>query len=320
MPTLSRLLCLSFAAIVASAPAAALEPMRVAPGVYAVIGTGGTPSAENRGRVANAGFMVGPTGVVVVDSGVSERFGRELLAAIRRVTDRPVQLVILTHATQEFVFGAQVFADAGAEIAAHQDTVTLMAGRCQHCLETLRALIGPEMEGTRLAVPGRAFAGTVQLDAGGMTIDVLHLGWASTPGDVVVYHPASGVAFTGGLAVAHEVPPIRDCDFDNWQAALGRLRMLPIRSVVPGFGAVGGPETIDATLGYLQALDTKVRALYADSSSLLQALDRSDLAAYQAWGGYEPRHRQNVLHRYLQLEIEELGGDSRSTAQPESKD
>jgi hypothetical protein len=32
---------------------------------------------------------------------------------------------------------------------------------------------------------------------------------------------------------------------------------------------------------------------------------------------YATIHRQNALHRYLQLEIEELGGDPRSTALPQ---
>jgi glyoxylase-like metal-dependent hydrolase (beta-lactamase superfamily II) len=146
---------------------------------------------------------------------------------------------------------------------------------------------------------------------------VLHLGWASTPGDVVVHHAPTGVAFAGGMVVSREVPSIRDSDFANWQVALRRLKALPIRTVVPGFGGTGGKELIDATLGYLQALDRKIRGLYEESSSLLQALESADLEAYRGWSGYEARHRQNVQHRYLQLEIEDLGGDPRSTAQPD---
>lgn len=315
MPYVSRL-CVVWLAMTLPARAAGLEPLPVAPGVYAFVGTGGVPQAANRGRVANSGFIVGSAGVVVIDTGISQRFGAEMLASIRSVTQRPVRLVILTHATQEFVFGASPFAEAGAVIAAHRETIKLMASRCGHCLDSLRPLLGAELDGTRLILPTRPFEGSETVSEGGMSIEVLHLGWASTPGDVVVYHPASGVAFTGGMALYREVPPIRDCDFAGWLAALHELKKLPIRKVVPGFGPVGGPEVIDSTLTYLHTLDRRLRTLYAESSSLLQALDRGELDRFRSWSGYEARHRQNVQHRYLQLEIEDLGGDPRSTLQP----
>ncbi|MGH8631709.1 MAG: hypothetical protein ACREU7_13225, partial [Burkholderiales bacterium] len=142
-------------------------------------------------------------------------------------------------------------------------------------------------------------------------------GWASTPGDLVVFLPETGVAFGGGMVSATHVPRIRDCDFEGWQAALARMKALPIRALVPGFGPVSDATAIDATARYLAALDARVRALYSQTSSLVDALERSDLDAYMHWAGYDGRHRQNVQHRYLQLEIADLGGDPRSTALPE---
>jgi glyoxylase-like metal-dependent hydrolase (beta-lactamase superfamily II) len=293
----------------------ALDPVAVAPGVYAFIGAGGAPGPDNRGRVANAGFAVGDTGVVVIDTGSSLRFGQEMAAAIRRLTDRPVKLVIITNANQEFVFGAGAF--EGAQIAAHRETIRLMRARCQHCLATMRPLLGEEMRGTRLVLPTRGIDSPARLTAGGVRLELLHFGWASTPGDLVVFLPGTGVAFGGAMLSVSEVPRIRDCDFEGWQSALARLRALPIRRLVPGFGPVGDAAAIGDTAGYLSALDTRVRALYLETSSLVDALERSDLDAYRHWTGYDARHRQNVQHRYLQLEIEDLGGDPRSTATPD---
>jgi hypothetical protein len=133
-----------------------------------------------------------------------------------------------------------------------------------------------------------------------------------------VFLPDSGVAFGGAVVIAASVPRIRDCDFAGWRAALARLRTLNVRRLVPGFGPIGDRSAIEATDEYLASLDVRVRALYRETSSLVDALERSDLHAYRHWAGYEARHRQNVQHRYLQLEIEDLGGDPRSTAMPES--
>jgi glyoxylase-like metal-dependent hydrolase (beta-lactamase superfamily II) len=313
------LVCFAVAnACLTSVNAIAGEPqtVKLAHNVYGLIGTGGTVTRENRGRVANAGFIVGPTGVVVVDTGVSYRHGRQLREAISAVTDRPVKLVILTHAVREFVFGARAFEEFGVTIAAHRETLDLMKARCAHCLEQLNEQLGAELDGTRLVLPTRLFDDSIEISMGGVELDIIYSGWASTPGDVAVFHKQTGTLFAGGIVTTRHVPTIRDGDFDGWKNALGRLGRLSVRQVVPGFGPPAGPEAIAATATYLDALDARVSALYAETSSLLETIERSDLPAYADWLAYDQNHRRNALHRQLQLEIEDLGGDPRSTALP----
>ena len=307
------------AASLMSSGALAQEPrvIRVAADVYALVGSGDAVTPGNRGRVANAGFIVGPTGVIVIDTGISYRHGRQLLDAIRSVTDRPVKLVILTHAVREFVFGAAAFEEAGATIAAHRATLDLMNARCAYCLEQLDHQLGSEMEHSRLVLPTEIYDTTIRLNVAGVSIDVLHFGWASTPGDVAVFLRDSGTLFAGGLVSADHVPEIRDADFDGWQGALQALLGLPVQRVVPGYGPPSGPQSIRSTAHYLDALDAQAHALYAEDASLLEAIENADLPEFSGWNGYDPNHRRNALHRRLQLEIEDLGGDPRSTALPD---
>lgn len=310
-----------FITILALAPTlacgAAEAPIRIADHVYVVPGHAGTVSRDNRGRVANAGFIVGSSGVIVIDTGVSYRHGQQILAAIRSVTALPVKFVIITHAVREFVFGAAAFKEAGATIAAHRETVELMRARCAHCLQRLENQLGDEMQGTRLVLPTEIVEASSPLRAGGVRVELMYFGWAATPGDIAVYHRASGTLFAGGLVSAGHVPEIRDCDFEGWQQALRQLEKLPVKHVVPGFGPPSGPESIHATAHYLEALDARSRQLYEQSGSLLQALDHADLSEFAGWKAYDPNHRRNMLHRRLQLETEDLGGDPRSTALPD---
>ncbi len=301
----------------AVSPARALTPVPVARDVYAFVGGAEEPSANNGGNVGNAGFIVGSRAVTVVDTGISHRQGERMVEAIRRVTDKPIGLVIITHAMQEFVFGASAFQAQGATIAAQRETIDLMKARCARCLENLRAILGDELAGSRLVLPARAFDGSTRIESGGTTLELLYFGWASTPGDLVVYHPDTQTAFAGGMVAAGYVPSIRDCDFKGWRAALDALKRLPIRHLVPGFGPVGGAEAIDATAQYLDALDSRMRALYQASSSLMESLDHADLPDYRGWGAYDPHQRQNALHRYLQIEAEDFGADPRSIAIPD---
>ncbi len=300
-------------------PALGQEPqvVSVADGVYALVGANGTVSPDNRGRVANAGFIVGPSGVIVIDSGVSYRHGKQLLTAIRNVTDRPVKMLILTHAVREFVFGAAAFEEIGATIVAHRETRDLMKVRCGHCLQQLSDQLGDEMHGTRLVLPRSLLDAATRIDSAGSSIEILYFGWAATPGSIAVFHRSSGTLFAGGLVSAGHVPAIRDCYFEGWQAALRQLMDLPLTRVVPGYGPPSGAESIRATANYLDALDARSRQLYEESSSLLDVVDDAALAEFAGWNAYDPNHRRNALHRRLQLEIKDLGGDPRSTALPD---
>jgi len=94
---------------------------RLAEGVYAVLGDTGRGS---EGR-SNAGFIVTPGGVVVVDALASPRQGEALLRTIRGVTRQPIRWLILTHHHPDHTFGAVVFRRAGAKVIAHPDARTL---------------------------------------------------------------------------------------------------------------------------------------------------------------------------------------------------
>ena len=85
---------------------------QIAEGVYAVI------RREPPGLWfdANNVFIVDDEGVIVVDSNVSPSSTREVLAALRRITDRPVTHVVNTHWHEDHILGNQVWRDAYPDV------------------------------------------------------------------------------------------------------------------------------------------------------------------------------------------------------------
>ncbi|MCU0870572.1 MAG: MBL fold metallo-hydrolase [Burkholderiales bacterium] len=282
-------------------------PVEVAPGVWAFLGASGEPSAENRGRVANGGFVIGERGVAVIDTGVSWREGDARLAAIRRITSRPITWIVITRATQEFLFGTGAFAIEGATVVTHEKSAALMRERCEHCLSNLRQIVGEtEMERTVLLVPERLATPGQLIDLGNRRLQLLHPGWASTPGDLLVIDMRTRTLFGGGTLANRHVPDLRDADLGGWIAALDEIeRIRPLR-IVPGFGPPMTLADVKAQRGYLVALDERVRDLYAMSTSLMEAVDQAALPVYDGWAGYATVHRKNAQTRYLQLEVDDL--------------
>lgn len=285
-------------------------PVELAAGVYMLPGTGGEPDESNLGRVGNAGFIVGRSGVLAIDTGTSYLHGRALLAAIRSVTDRPVRLALITHTKQEFLFGAAAFREQGIPIAMHQAAADLMASRCETCLKALRSTLGEEaMRGTAMFKPDITFTDPLAFDAAtpiGRPIQLLYFGHSSGPGDIAVYDPRSRTLFAGGLLDSKRIPDVIDGDLPRWREALRTLRALPTDVIVPGHGPEGGKRIVEQVDRYLDQLATRAQALQASGAPLSEVPDATSLPEFAGWDQYDTVHRRNASIVYLRYEREQL--------------
>jgi glyoxylase-like metal-dependent hydrolase (beta-lactamase superfamily II) len=253
--------------------------------------------------VANNGFIVGPRGVTVVDTGSSYRYGRAMLDAIRKVTPLPVELVIITHQGPEFVFGAAAFRDRGVPILAHQRAAELIRERCAICLKNLiRTLGDDEMAGSRVTVPDRTVEGTTQLDSGGRALQLLYFGPASTPGDLAVLDTSTGVLFAGGLVSVGRIPELRNEQIPGWLAALDKLKALAATAIVPAFGPLAKHGDLDRLAMYLRDLEAAVRRVFEAGVGLTGAMHDVQVPAFRHDKLYRTAQPQNVEHLYLQME------------------
>lgn len=282
---------------------AAPPPRLIAPAVYASLGDNAEITPDNGGRIANNGFIIGTRMVMAIDTGVSFRAGEEILTTIRAVTTKPVAVAVLTHAIQEFIFGARAFQQDGIAVLAHRETAALMQQRCEHCLMLLRQTLGDDaMRDTQVPKPDRLIDASITVDLGQRKVDVIDAGWAGTPGDLAVFDRSTGTLFAGGLVSSARIPNLRDAQLEGWLHALERLRRLPVTRIVPGFGPVSSKAGIDRMLDYLRQLQAETRAHYRAGDSLIETMRRVELPAFRHWQGYDTRHAQNVLYVYRRFE------------------
>src|SRR5262245_6123040 len=84
-------------------------------GVYAAIDNAKGDSG------ANAGFVIGDDGVLVVDTFENEKAAQALLSEIRKLTPLPIKFVVNTHYHLDHVAGNKIFQEAGAVVIAHKN-------------------------------------------------------------------------------------------------------------------------------------------------------------------------------------------------------
>lgn len=99
----------------------AFKVRKVASGVFAVIRSDPASFWFN----PNNAFIIGKQGVIVVDANLTSEYTREVLAALREITDKPVTHVINTHWHEDHIIGNRVYREAfpNVKFVGHRSTL-----------------------------------------------------------------------------------------------------------------------------------------------------------------------------------------------------
>ncbi len=285
---------------------AALTVEEVAPGVFVHMGLVAEPDAENRGDVANLGFVIGEDSVAVIDAGSAAWVGEALWRAVRAQTDKPVSHLILTHPHPDHVLGAAPFARAGAAVVGHADLSRALADRQENYLESLGRLIGPaEFLGTAVVPVNQEVSTDDQIDLGGRMLHLRAWPTAHTVADLTVLDAATGTLFAGDLVFDRHTPAL-DGHLRGWQAVLAKMAETPVARIVPGHGAVmlPWPDGLAAIRQYLAVLEADTRAAIDEGLRLGEAVKviaRSQTDLWELFEAYNPR---NATVAFTELEWE----------------
>jgi glyoxylase-like metal-dependent hydrolase (beta-lactamase superfamily II) len=290
-------------------PAPAVVPQQVSPSAWFVQGQAALGSAANRNFISNAGFVVTPAGVVVIDALGSPALARELLAAIARITPQPVTHVIVTHYHADHIYGLQEFRKQGAKILAQRSALDYIhSDTAASRLAASRVDLAPWIDDkTELVVPDQWLDGPSELVLGGTRLLIRPVGPAHTPEDQVVYLPAERVLFAGDLVFRGRVPYVGQADSRHWIDALGELIKMDPQIVVPGHGekSTSAREDLELTRDYLVYLRQSMGAAARDMEPFEDAYARADWSRFEHLPLFKAANRMNAYNTYLLMERQE---------------
>ena len=226
----------------------------------------------------NSGIIVGDDAVMVVDAQATPVLAQSVIDRVRRVTDKPIRYVLLTHYHAVRVLGASAYKDA--EIICSTIARDMIVERGQQDMESEIGRF-PRLFRAVESIPGltwptMTFADQMTIWLGKREVRIMHLGRAHTAGDVVAWVPDADVAFSGDLVEYRSACYCGDAHFTDWPATLDRLSALRPQALVPGRGAsLATPEKaavgIAMTRDFLSTLYGAVQQSVAAGHSLKEA-------------------------------------------------
>ena len=91
--------------------------------------------------------------------------------------------------------------------------------------------------GTELTTPDRTFDDKLVIELGGERIELLYLGPAHSPGDIVVWLPQRRLTISGDMAFHERLLPVFEhTDTRAWVDTWDKFAALGAETVIPGHG------------------------------------------------------------------------------------
>lgn len=287
-----------------------LKPLRVGVHSWYVQGQSGVASPANEGYNSNAGFVITPAGVVVIDALGTPALGKALIAAIGKLTKQPVRRLILTHYHADHFYGAQAFKEAGAEIWAQAESRDYLqtAEAAERRAQRARDLAPWINDQTRLLAADHWVGEDESFVLGGLHFELTHLGPAHAPEDLVVLVREDQVLYSGDLLFSGRIPFIGSADSRRWLATIGRLMEHVPRVMVVGHGAATAAPAKDLMLtrDYLAYLREQMGRAVTDLVDFDAAYGLTDWSRWSSLPAFDATNRRNAYNVYLQMEQEAL--------------
>jgi quinoprotein relay system zinc metallohydrolase 2 len=276
----------------------------IAGGIFVRRGLDEDATKTNENAIANIGFIVGRTGVLVTDPGGSLADGERLRALIAQTTRLPVKYVVLSHVHPDHIFGASAFLKDDPVFVGHARLTEALRQRGAFYRDKLSGLLGPEQIGT-LVFPGMEIRDRTEIDLGDRLIEITAHAPAHTVCDLSLFDKNTGTLLPADLLFVRRVPSL-DGSLRGWLKTLEELKKLNAPRAVPGHGPVTAdwPSASGAITRYLTTLERDARQAIENGTSIDDAITTVAVSERNEWKLFDDYNGRNAAEAYKELEWE----------------
>jgi glyoxylase-like metal-dependent hydrolase (beta-lactamase superfamily II) len=268
-----------------SDPTGQIQTVHVQGNVHMLVGAG-----------ANIIVQAGDEGVLVIDTGSGPR-GDDVLAAIRRISSKPIRIVINTHVHADHSGGNEMLAAAGRSLGGNApgnsglplDTARVLAH--ENVLKRMSAPSGEPSPRPFSAWPTETFFGAdKELFFNDEAIQLIHQP-GHTDGDILVFFRRSDVVVSGDLFTTLTYPVIDSQNGGSVQGLIDGLnRLLDITIpkdkeeggtyVIPGHGRLADEADVVEFRDMVTIVRDRIQDLVAKGKTLAEVKAAKPTADY----------------------------------------
>jgi cyclase len=274
------------------------EVRQIAPGVffrYSAI------SATDKSVVfggSNNIWIVFDDYVLVFDANFPKEAG-DVIAAVKKTTDKPIRYVVDSHHHGDHAYGNAVFAKNGATVVAQANCARLL--RVNGPTEFAEAGAGKggrkDVAQSYLKVPDLIFDEKLVFDDSKQRAELYFLGHAHTAGDAFLYLPKHKILCTGDACTNGPFNYLGHADTASWIRVMEKAQQLDVQIVCPGHGPLGGKDVLAKQRRFFVELREQVKQGIDKGLDLADIKKTIDMPWHKEWTGIEARDRgPEIMH------------------------
>ncbi len=284
------------------------EMIEAAPGIYVHQGVNEDASPDNRGDIANIGFIVGDAAVAVIDTGGTYKLGQRLRTALRIITDLPIRYVINTHIHPDHIFGNDAFSDDQPVYVGHAQLGPSMEATAPYYIPQLIRNVGAEeAEGSIMVPPTLTvqIGSPTQIDLGNRVLELRAWPVHHSPTDLTIFDQKTRTLWAGSVFI-ERIPSITG-SLLGYINVLEDMKTIHARNVIPGNGPAPAPwpQAIEPMLRYLKTIAEGIRDVLARGGDIGEAVATVGHSEKDQWLLFDDYHGGNVTAGFAELEWEE---------------
>jgi cyclase len=266
---------------------------------------------------SNSGWVIFEDYVLVIDA-TYPAGAREVIAAVRATTDKPIRFAFDTHHHGDHAYGNQVYADQGATAVAHTGVLEAMRryetghyggapGRWEN-----EAKERDDVRASRLKPPSVLFPTELFFDDGKRRVELRHLGVAHTRGDAFAWLPHERVLFSGDACVNGPYNYVGDGHVGSWIQTLDATRALGAQTVCPGHGPKATADVLEDQQAYFrkvtELVESRLTKLPQEQARATIGELRREITSNPRIGRYAGDDTGDLFKGHVEKVFEELTG------------
>jgi glyoxylase-like metal-dependent hydrolase (beta-lactamase superfamily II) len=247
---------------------------------------------------SNETWIVFKDFVVVIDANFPKE-AHDIIAAIKKTTDKPIKYVLDTHHHGDHAYGNAVWAAEGAKIISQKNCARLLKVNGPKAWEDA-GKGRKDVAESSLKQVDIDFDDKHVIEDETQRVEFHWLGHAHTPGDAVAYLPKHKILCTGDACVNGAFNYMGHSNSASWIVVLDKMKKFDVNIICPGHGPLADRNLFDKQQRYFADMRKQIKTAI-DGGKKLEDV-KLDMAWYKEWTGKDANAiKDNIKHVYDEL-------------------
>ncbi|WP_458700624.1 MBL fold metallo-hydrolase [Sulfurospirillum sp. 1307] len=280
------------------------EPVNITKDISCVIGDYNPVLKSNKGFVSNVCYVDMGDFLVLLDSGATYNFAKELDEFIHKNTSKPIKYVVVTNYHDDRLLGSSYFKEKGVKVTGAENLNETIDEHKEKYKRVLDNLPSDLIKNTKIVYADIGVKDEYVINGKNKDLKIIKPSEGSQSAtDLIVYSPKDSFVFAGNIIFnGRFVNYASDSNMDGWIKALESIENLKAKFVLGGHGDDFSKDSYKPTLEYLKMLKKQVSIAYEKD------IDPADLSKniktdkFKSIPHYDELYMRNARNYFDQLE------------------